>query len=70
MQHHGRLEPSELHKLRQLVLENAKLKRLVVDRSLDTALLQEVLAKKSSTLSSGRRAVRMSTCLLFQLCIA
>jgi putative transposase len=40
------LGPSELRKLRQLEEENAKLKKLVADFSLDKAMLQEVLAKK------------------------
>jgi len=40
------LGPSELRRLRQLEEENAKLKRLVGDLSLDKAMLQEVLAKK------------------------
>jgi putative transposase len=39
------LGPSELRKLRQLEEENAKLKKLVADLSLDKAMLQEVLAK-------------------------
>jgi len=42
----GRLGPSELRPLRQLEQENAKLKRLVADLSLDKAMLQDVLAKK------------------------
>ncbi|SDD94452.1 putative transposase [Belnapia rosea] len=42
----GGLGPSELRKLRQLEEENAKLKKLVADLSLDKAMLQEVLAKK------------------------
>ncbi|MDR6504007.1 putative transposase [Burkholderia ambifaria] len=42
----GGLEPSELRRLRQLEEENAKLKRLVADLSLDKAMLQDVLAKK------------------------
>jgi putative transposase len=37
---------SELRKLRQLEEENAKLKKLVADLSLDKAMLQDVLAKK------------------------
>jgi len=40
------LDPSELRKLRQLEEENAKLKKLVADLSLDKAMLQEVLAKR------------------------
>ena len=42
----GGLGPSELRKLRQLEEENAKLKKLVADLSLDKAMLQEVLTKK------------------------
>jgi putative transposase len=37
---------SELRELRQLREENARLKRLVADLSLDKHILQEVLAKK------------------------
>lgn len=40
------LLPSEVKRLRQLEEENAKLKRLVADLSLDKAMLQDVLAKK------------------------
>ena len=42
---YGGLGPSELRRLRQLEEENAKLKRLVADLSLDKAMLQDVLAK-------------------------
>lgn len=42
----GGLGPSELRRLRQLEEENAKLKRLVADLSVDEAMLQDVLAKK------------------------
>lgn len=37
---------SDLRELRQLREENARLKRLVADLSLDKHILQEVLAKK------------------------
>ena len=40
------LMPSEIKRLRQLEEENAKLKRIVADLSLDKAMLQDVLAKK------------------------
>jgi putative transposase len=43
---YGGLGPSEVRRLRQLEEENAKLKRLVADLSLDKAMLQDVLAKK------------------------
>lgn len=41
------LGPSELRRLRQLEEENGKLKRLVADLSLDKAMLQDVLKRKS-----------------------
>jgi len=40
------LMPSEMKRLRQLEDENAKLKRIVADLSLDKAMLQDVLSKK------------------------
>ncbi len=40
------LMPSEVKRLRQLEDENAKLKRIVADLSLDKAMLQDVLSKK------------------------
>src|SRR3954470_11603098 len=40
------LLPSEMKRLRQLEDENAKLKRIVADLSLDKAMLQDVLSKK------------------------
>ena len=43
----GGLGVSELRRLRQLEEENRKLKQLVADLSLDKAMLQDVLAKKS-----------------------
>lgn len=39
------LMPSEVKRLRQLGEENAKLKRIVADLSLDKAMLQDVLSK-------------------------
>jgi putative transposase len=38
--------PSEMRRLRQLEDENAKLKKLVADLSLDKAMLQDVLTKR------------------------
>ncbi|EQA97217.1 hypothetical protein L286_23090 [Sphingobium sp. HDIP04] len=38
--------PSEMKRLRQLEEENAKLKRLVTDLSLDKAMLQDVVSRK------------------------
>ena len=43
---YGGLMPSEVKRLRQLEEENAKLKRIVADLSLDKAMLQDVLTKK------------------------
>ncbi len=40
----GRM-PSEMRRLRRLEDENAKLKRIVADLSLDKAMLQDVLSK-------------------------
>lgn len=42
------LGPSELRRLRQLEEENAKLKRLVADLSLDKAMLCRTYSQKSS----------------------
>ena len=42
----GGLMPSEVRKLRQLEEENARLRRLVADLSLDKEMLQEVIRKK------------------------
>jgi len=38
--------PSEVRKLKQLEEENARLRRLVADLSLDKEMLQEVIRKK------------------------
>ncbi len=43
---YGGVGPSELRRMRQLEEENAKLKRLVADLSLDKVMLQDVLSKK------------------------
>jgi len=43
---YGNMEPSEVRELKQLREENAKLKRIVADLSLDRAMLQDVLQKK------------------------
>lgn len=44
---YGGISPSELKHMWQLEEENLRLKRLVADLSLDKAMLQDVLAKKS-----------------------
>jgi len=43
---YGGLGVSELRRLKQLEEENARLKRMVADLSLDKQMLQEVLQKK------------------------
>ena len=43
----GAMGVAEVRRLKQLEDENAKLKRLVADLSLDKAILQDVLRKKS-----------------------
>jgi putative transposase len=42
----GGLMPSEMKRLRQLEEENAKLKRLLADLSLDKVMLQNVVSRK------------------------
>ena len=48
------MEPSEAKELRQLRDENAKLKRIVADLSLDKAMLQDVLQKNSEARQEAR----------------
>ena len=43
---YGGLEPGQARRLKQLEEENAKLKRLVADLSVDKIMLQDVLKKK------------------------
>jgi len=43
---YGGLEPAEVRELKQLREENAKLKKLVADLSLDKVMLQDLAAKK------------------------
>ncbi len=43
---YGGLEPDQARELSQLRDENAKLKKLVADLSLDKVMLQDVIAKK------------------------
>lgn len=43
---YGGLEAGELQRLKELEVENRRLKSLVADLSLDKQVLQEVLAKK------------------------
>ena len=43
---YGGLESDQVRELKQVVEENARLKRLVAELSLDKAVLQDVLSKK------------------------
>ena len=43
---YGGLEASEVRELKQLREENARLKRLVADLSLDKVMLQDIASKK------------------------
>jgi len=54
---YGGLGPSELKRLKMLEAENARLKRMVADLSLDKAMLQEVLSKKALKPSRKRELV-------------
>ncbi|MDZ5454722.1 IS3 family transposase [Labrys sp. ZIDIC5] len=54
---YGGLMPSEMKRLRQLEEENAKLKRIVADLSLDKAMLQDVLPKKALRPARRRQLV-------------
>lgn len=45
---YGSLEPDQARELKQLQEENARLKKLVADLSLDKAILQDIAAKKWS----------------------
>jgi putative transposase len=59
----GALMPSEVRKLKHLEEENARLRKLVSDLSLDKEMLQEVLRKKSLRPAQGRELVdHVRTC--------
>ena len=51
----GGLGVTELRRLRQLEEENAKLKQIVADLSLDEQMLQDMLKKSSETATVTRR---------------
>ena len=55
---YGGLEASEVRELKPLREENARLKRLIADLSLDKVMLQEVASKKMVSASQRRSAVR------------
>jgi putative transposase len=44
---YGELSTSELRKMRQLEKQDARLKRLVADLTLDKVMLQDLLSRKS-----------------------
>lgn len=45
-QRFGKLEPADLKRLRQLEVENAKLKRLVAERDLEIETMREISRRK------------------------
>jgi putative transposase len=51
------LEVDQVRQLKQLQEENARLKQLVTDLTLDKAMLQDVLSKKSRALAARGAAV-------------
>jgi hypothetical protein len=54
--------PSEMKRLRQLEEQNARLKLIVADLSLDKAMLQDVLSKKSLRPGPKRELVDQVRC--------
>lgn len=42
----GKLEPADVKRLRQLEVENSKLKKLLAERDLEIDVMKEVAAKK------------------------
>ena len=59
---YGGMLPSDMKRLRQLEEENAKLKKLVADLSLDKLMLQDVLTKNSKAYrEAGYRALSTRT---------
>ena len=61
----GGLLPSEVRKLRQLEEENARLRRLVADLSLDKEMLQEVIRKSYKACSTAEDGHKNTSPLLF-----
>ena len=59
----GSMGVAEVRRLKQLDDENAKLKRLVADLSLDKAILQDVLRKKSDSRPAPRAGRVRAGCL-------
>jgi putative transposase len=59
----GSMGVAEVRRLKQLEDENAKLKRLVADLSLDRAILQDVLRKKSDSRPAPRAGRVRAGCL-------
>ncbi|MDF2235887.1 IS3 family transposase [Albimonas sp. CAU 1670] len=53
----GGMEASDAKKLRELEVENARLKRIVADQMLDMTAMKELLGKKRVTPMAKRRAV-------------
>ena len=56
---YGGLMPSEMRRLRELEHENARLKKIVADLSLDKEMLQDVIKRKLGGLAGrGRWSMR------------
>jgi len=62
---YGGLEPGGTRELRQLREENAKLKKLVADLSLDKAMLSDI-AKKSGDVAAMTRSRGLASCTLWR----
>jgi transposase-like protein len=64
---YGGLNTTQAKKLKELEKENARLKRLVADLSLDNAILKEVLSKKKSARTGVAR--QSSKCRMCWTCL-
>lgn len=63
---YGGMGVTEIRRLKQLEEENAKLKRLVADLSLDKTMLQDALAPRAAAL--GLRSTRLSVRAIVRPC--
>jgi putative transposase len=55
-----RLQASDVRRLKQLEIENARLKKLVAERDLEIEVMKEVAAKKMVSVPARRRQVAYS----------
>ena len=56
---YGGLQSEQVRELKQLTEENARLKKLVAELSLDKSVLQDVLSKKSSEICAHEERCRL-----------